>query len=82
MIDDNTDKEDLCKFCEEHIIEGSSMTSHFLCEGRYCEEAAERYKEFISEDEPEELGLCTICNNIVPEQYICNEKQMPLIPGD
>ena len=34
-------QERMCELCEAHIIEGNSVTQHFMCEGRFCEDAFE-----------------------------------------
>lgn len=44
------DEEDLCKYCEDHILGCSAITSTFLCEGRYCESAKESYIEYLEEN--------------------------------
>lgn len=36
-------QEDICKYCEEFILECSSMLSTFLCEGTQCELAEELF---------------------------------------
>lgn len=38
-------QEDICKLCEDEIIHGMNMTSTFLCEGRFCEDALQRFME-------------------------------------
>lgn len=38
-------QEAICKICEDEIIEGCSMTSTFLCEGRFCTQALELFLE-------------------------------------
>jgi len=48
-VEDHQD--DICKYCEMFIIEGSSNSQHFQCEGSYCEEATEKYVEGLDEDE-------------------------------
>jgi len=49
-------QEEICDYCETFIIEGSSNSQHFQCEGRYCEKAGTDYKESFEEDE---LGIWT-----------------------
>lgn len=44
-IIDNLNQDNICKYCEDFIICGSSSCSTFLCEGRYCEQATEEYIE-------------------------------------
>lgn len=40
------DQEEVCKFCEKHLYNGSVNTGqHNLCEGRKCKEATEMYLE-------------------------------------
>jgi len=39
--------EKMCRKCEDQIIGGSSCSVHFMCEGRYCEQAQELYIEGI-----------------------------------
>ena len=43
-------QKEICKLCEDLIIGGCSMTSTFLCEGRFCDKALEM---FIEEFEPD-----------------------------
>lgn len=38
-------QEDVCKFCEIHIIEGSRNTQFYSCEGSRCQEALDLYEE-------------------------------------
>lgn len=38
-------QEEICRFCEKNIIGHCSMTAHYQCEGRYCEEANEMFYE-------------------------------------
>jgi len=42
----------VCEYCENHIIEGGSSSTTFLCEGRFCEEAEEAYDEYIEDNKP------------------------------
>lgn len=38
-------QDDICDFCEVHIIEGSRNTQFFQCDGRYCEQAIEMIQD-------------------------------------
>lgn len=44
-------QEEICDYCEKNIIEGSSNSSTFQCEGRFCTEAYEDYRESYEKDE-------------------------------
>jgi hypothetical protein len=50
-LDNLTDKQQtrMCELCEELILEGSSNSSHFQCEGGMCSEAI----QYIIDDEEE-----------------------------
>jgi hypothetical protein len=39
------DQEKICRWCEDNIIGGSSMTQMFQCEGRFCEQAEQDIKD-------------------------------------
>lgn len=54
-LDNLTDdqQERMCKLCETFIIEGSSNSQHFQCEGTLCDRAIEYLIEDI-EDEDED----------------------------
>lgn len=43
IIQDN--HEPICEMCEYLILETSSCSVHFMCEGRWCEEAEEMFFE-------------------------------------
>jgi hypothetical protein len=46
MIDlTDSEQERLCKFCEENIINCGSVTSTFICEGSFCDEAFDMFIE-------------------------------------
>lgn len=56
----------MCSLCELHIIGGSSCSSTFLCEGRYCDRAVDYlFDELIDNAEADE------------EEYI--EKYKPIL---
>lgn len=38
-------QEEICKLCENHILDAENMTSTFMCEGRFCSDAKELYLE-------------------------------------
>lgn len=38
-------QEEICKMCEYHILEQSSISQFFQCEGRWCDEANEMFYE-------------------------------------
>ncbi|OED34246.1 hypothetical protein AB832_07770 [Flavobacteriaceae bacterium (ex Bugula neritina AB1)] len=42
-------QEDICNYCEIHILGQSRMSYHFMCEGCSCEEAHEMYIEEVEE---------------------------------
>lgn len=65
-VSDIMDKigDDVCDYCETNIIEGYSMTSHFMCEGAYCETATEQYAEdFIDEFIIRRVDICKMILN-------------------
>jgi len=43
IFDEN--QESICSHCESVIICCNSMTSTFICEGRFCEDAFESWSE-------------------------------------
>lgn len=43
--------ERMCGLCETHILGCASMTSHFMCEGRYCDEAIEYLKDDLDNEQ-------------------------------
>ena len=52
------DKEDLCVYCNEHIIPDCARSRIFLCEGRWCEEAREAMlEEEISKEDIGDIKL-------------------------
>jgi hypothetical protein len=48
-------QEEICKLCEDLIIGGCSMTSTFLCEGRFCDSALDMFIE--EHDETRKEGV-------------------------
>jgi len=38
-------QEEICELCESQLLGCKSVTSTFICEGRYCEEAFELFLE-------------------------------------
>jgi RNase P subunit RPR2 len=52
-------QEIICKLCEELIIEGSSISSTFLCEGRFCDRALEMFLESSE--------TCEVCKKLIHE---------------
>lgn len=50
-MDEDIDQEALCDFCETNVIGGPRMSYHFMCEGCYCELAAEMFIEAREDDE-------------------------------
>jgi len=46
-------QEQLCEYCEENIIRCRNMSSTFMCEGGYCEEAKESYVEYLKDKDDE-----------------------------
>jgi hypothetical protein len=49
MISDLIEKHQdiICDYCELYIIQCRHSTSMFLCEGRFCTEAAEQWFETV-----------------------------------
>lgn len=41
----------MCELCEDHIIGGSHMSYHYMCEGSHCDKAIEYLLEEINENE-------------------------------
>lgn len=41
----NLIQDDVCKHCERYILEMSSNSIHFQCEGRFCNEAYEHVED-------------------------------------
>ena len=39
------DDEALCEYCQDHVIERRACTAHFMCEGRFCKDALEHWKD-------------------------------------
>lgn len=39
----------LCELCEEYVIDGSAISSTFMCEGSFCESALPYLKEELEE---------------------------------
>jgi len=39
-----------CKWCEEMVIGGVSVSYHFMCEGSFCNEVMEHQEESFLED--------------------------------
>ena len=37
--------EELCEYCQEHILQCQNVTSTFMCEGRFCVEALESWQD-------------------------------------
>lgn len=56
--------DDLCQYCEDNILGCKNMTSHFMCEGRFCETALESYLETI------ETELIDKINNMFKKQNV------------
>ena len=52
-LDNLTDEQQwrMCKLCETYIIDGSSNSQHFQCEGTLCDRAIEYLIEEIEDDE-------------------------------
>jgi len=46
---DCIEQERMCELCEQHIIECSSMSSTFMCEGRFCVDAYELFIDEVGE---------------------------------
>lgn len=40
--------EEVCKWCEKHIIGGCRNTFHYQCEGSHCKQALEDYKDRLN----------------------------------
>ncbi len=53
MIEMLTDsqQDEMCDLCEDLVLGCHNMTSTFVCEGRYCDEAYEMYVETLSSRE-------------------------------
>jgi len=54
-LEDN--QESICKYCEDHIIEGCSITSTFQCEGSFCVQATESWLEDNPLPKPQETTI-------------------------
>ncbi len=50
-MNEELDQDAICRLCEDKIIEGSRMSYHFMCEGRFCEDATEMYLEQLEDEE-------------------------------
>jgi hypothetical protein len=57
----DAEQERMCALCETYIIEGSSNSSMFLCEGRYCESAY----DLLVEEQPTLLESITYKLNLI-----------------
>jgi len=55
-------QEDICDYCEANIIEGSSMSIHYMCEGSHCVEACQKFKD-DAEPEEDSVGVEPIIDN-------------------
>ncbi len=47
-MEEDKNQEEICKFCKKYILPDYNLRHDSLCEGNYCEEAAELFYE--SED--------------------------------
>jgi hypothetical protein len=41
-------QDEICNYCQSNIINGPSMSYHFMCEGAYCEDAFEGFEDNIN----------------------------------
>lgn len=56
------DQDAICNYCEENIIQGSSLSQMFCCEGRYCTQAEEGLAESIEDETVVELTAKPVKN--------------------